>query len=73
MRKTENAMLFPMNALEIRGLVKKYKDFEAVSGLSFAVGEGEIFALVGPNGVGKSTTLKMIATILAPTAGSVSA
>ena len=59
-------------ALEIRGLVKKYKDFEAVAGLDFSVAPGEIFALVGPNGVGKSTTLKMIATILTPTAGSVS-
>jgi len=61
-----------MNALEIRDLVKKYKDFEAVSGLSFTVGQGEIFALVGPNGVGKSTTLKVISTILAPTSGTVS-
>lgn len=60
------------SALEIKDLVKKYKDFEAVAGLSFSVEEGEIFALVGPNGVGKSTTLKMIATILTPTAGSVS-
>jgi ABC-2 type transport system ATP-binding protein len=59
------------NALEITGLVKKYKDFEAVAGLDFSVAPGEIFALVGPNGVGKSTTLKMIATILTPTAGSV--
>lgn len=57
-------------ALELTGLVKKYKDFEAVAGLDLAVAEGEIFALVGPNGVGKSTTLKMIATILTPTAGS---
>ncbi|MGD9641169.1 MAG: ABC transporter ATP-binding protein [Elusimicrobiales bacterium] len=59
-------------ALEIRGLVKKYKDFEAVACLDFSVAPGEIFALVGPNGVGKSTTLKMIATILTPTSGSVS-
>lgn len=57
-------------ALELTGLVKKYKDFEAVAGLDLTVAEGEIFALVGPNGVGKSTTLKMIATILMPTAGS---
>lgn len=61
-----------MNALEIIGLTKRYKDFEAVRGLDFTVEEGEIFALVGPNGVGKSTTLKMIATILTPTSGSVS-
>lgn len=59
-------------ALAITGLVKKYKAFEAVAGLDFSVREGEIFALVGPNGVGKSTTLKMIATILTPTAGSIS-
>ncbi|MDD2804254.1 MAG: ABC transporter ATP-binding protein [Elusimicrobiales bacterium] len=57
-------------ALEIKDLAKKYKDFEAVAGLTFDVREGEIFALVGPNGVGKSTTLKMIATLLTPTAGS---
>ncbi|MDQ7773160.1 MAG: ABC transporter ATP-binding protein [Elusimicrobiales bacterium] len=61
-----------MDALNIRGLVKKYGDFEAVAGLDFSVREGEIFALVGPNGVGKSTTLKMISTILTPTAGSIS-
>ncbi|HOI43054.1 MAG TPA: ATP-binding cassette domain-containing protein, partial [Elusimicrobiales bacterium] len=61
-----------MDALNIRGLVKKYGDFQAVSGLDFSVREGEIFALVGPNGVGKSTTLKMISTILTPTAGSIS-
>lgn len=59
-------------ALEIKDLVKRYKDLEAVAGLSFSVEAGEIFALVGPNGVGKSTTLKMIATILTPTSGSAS-
>lgn len=59
-------------ALEIKDLVKRYKSLEAVAGLSFSVEQGEIFALVGPNGVGKSTTLKMIATILTPTSGSIS-
>ncbi|MBI4351331.1 MAG: ATP-binding cassette domain-containing protein, partial [Elusimicrobia bacterium] len=47
-----------MTAVEIKNLVKSYGRFEAVSDLTFDVGEGEIFALVGPNGVGKSTTLK---------------
>lgn len=61
-----------MDALRICGLAKKYGDFTAVGGLDFSVREGEIFALVGPNGVGKSTTLKMISTILTPTAGSIS-
>ena len=59
-----------MNAVIVSNLVKKYKDFEAVSGLSFDIKEGEIFALVGPNGVGKSTTLKILSTILSPTGGS---
>ncbi len=58
-----------MNAVNVVNLVKKYKDTEAVKGVSFSVKEGEIFALVGPNGVGKSTTLKMLATILIPTSG----
>lgn len=58
-------------ALEITGLVKRYGNLEAVAGLGFSVERGEIFALVGPNGVGKSTTLKMIATILTPTAGAI--
>lgn len=60
-----------MPALEVLNLAKKYKDFEAVRGISFEINEGEIFALVGPNGAGKSTTLKIISTILVPTSGSV--
>ncbi|MCX5785730.1 MAG: ABC transporter ATP-binding protein [Elusimicrobia bacterium] len=58
-----------MNAVNVTDLVKKYKSVEAVKGVSFNVHEGEIFALVGPNGVGKSTTLKILATILLPTSG----
>ncbi|MCK4936339.1 MAG: ABC transporter ATP-binding protein, partial [Elusimicrobiales bacterium] len=60
-----------MNAVIVSNLIKKYKNFEAVKGLSFNIKEGEIFALVGPNGVGKSTTLKILSTILSPTGGSV--
>ncbi|MBU2572560.1 MAG: ABC transporter ATP-binding protein [Elusimicrobia bacterium] len=59
-----------MTAVNVSGLVKRYKKIEAVRGVTFSVTEGEIFALVGPNGVGKSTILKMLATILVPTAGS---
>jgi ABC-2 type transport system ATP-binding protein len=60
-----------MKALEVKNLVKDYKEVRAVKGISFEIGEGEIFALVGPNGAGKSTTLKIIATILNPTSGEV--
>ena len=58
-----------MNAIDVRDIVKKFGDFTAVKGISFAVEEGEIFGLLGPNGAGKSTLIRMMVTLLAPTAG----
>src|SRR5947208_2429735 len=49
---------------------RKTKEIEAVRGVSFEVGEGELFGLLGPNGAGKTTTIKMLITLLIPTAGS---
>src|SRR5690349_18140693 len=49
-----------MSALVVDGLRKKYKDHEAVSGISFEVASGQIFALLGPNGAGKTTTLEIL-------------
>jgi ABC-2 type transport system ATP-binding protein len=57
------------SVIETRGLVKRYGDQVAVDGVDLAVGAGEIFGLVGPNGAGKTTMMKMLATLLAPTAG----
>ena len=59
-----------VHAVEVRDLVKRYGDFEAVRGVAFDVGEGETFGFLGPNGAGKSTTIRMLCTLVEPTAGS---
>lgn len=59
-------------AVRVKDLVKRYKNFTAVRGISFEIREGEIFGLIGPNGAGKTTTLRIIATLLRPTSGEVS-
>src|ERR687895_504526 len=55
--------------VETRGLVKRYDGNVAVAGIDLAIGPGEIYGLVGPNGAGKTTTMKILATLLAQTAG----
>ena len=56
-------------AIEVRRIVKRFGDFTAVNGVSFAVPNGEIFGLLGPNGAGKSTLIRMLTTLLPPTEG----
>jgi ABC-2 type transport system ATP-binding protein len=55
--------------LEVKGLAKKYGDFEAVKGISFEVQEGEVFGLLGPNGAGKTQTISMLTGVISPTTG----
>jgi len=55
--------------IEVKNLVKKFKDFTAVNNISFSVNNGKIFGLLGPNGAGKSTTFKMLCGLLKPTDG----
>ena len=55
--------------ISVNNAVKKFKEVEAVSHVSFEVNEKEIFAFLGPNGAGKSTTIKMLTTLLRPTDG----
>ena len=57
--------------IEVTNLTKKYGDFSAVRGLSFAVGPGEVLGLVGPNGAGKTSTLRCLAGIIPATAGTI--
>ena len=56
-------------AIRVENIVKKYGDFEAVKGVSFAVADGEIFGLLGPNGAGKSTLIRMMTTLIPVTGG----
>ena len=58
-------------AITAVGLTKRFGDFTAVDGVSFAVNRGEIFGLLGPNGSGKTTTIRMLLGLLKPTSGSV--
>ena len=58
-----------MQAIEIKGLTKRYKDVIAVSDLSLCVAQGELLALLGVNGAGKTTTVKMLTCLTAPTSG----
>ncbi|CAN5205497.1 daunorubicin resistance protein DrrA family ABC transporter ATP-binding protein [soil metagenome] len=54
------------------GLVKRYKEVEALSGLDLTVPEGKVLALLGPNGAGKTTAVRCLATLLTPDEGSAS-
>jgi len=60
------------NIIEVKNLVKNFKDFTAVDNVSFEVKKGEIFAFLGPNGAGKTTTIKMLTTLLKPSSGDLS-
>lgn len=58
--------------LEVRDLVKRYREVTAVDGISFNIHEGTCFGLLGPNGAGKTTTVEMLEGVYLPTQGSIS-
>ncbi|MGN6521883.1 MAG: ATP-binding cassette domain-containing protein, partial [Actinomycetes bacterium] len=57
--------------LELRAVTKQFGTFTAVDNLDLRVPAGSFFALLGPSGCGKTTTLRMVAGLEAPTAGSI--
>jgi ABC-2 type transport system ATP-binding protein len=59
-------------AIEVRQVKKRYKEFEALKGVSFNVEAGEFFGLLGPNGAGKTTLISIMAGLSRPSEGTVS-
>ena len=62
-------MMAGANAIQVRGLTRRFGQFVAVDQLSFDVRRGEIFGFLGSNGAGKSTTIRMLCGLLRPTSG----
>lgn len=59
------------NIIEVKHLIKNYKEVQAVRDISFSVEEGSFFAFLGVNGAGKSTTINILCTVLQKTSGQV--
>ena len=57
--------------IAVEGLTKRFLDVAAVNAISFEVSRGEIFGLVGPDGAGKTTTMRMLAGIMRPDSGAI--
>ena len=58
-----------VEAIHVRGLEKSYKELQVLRGVDFDVARGSIFALLGSNGAGKTTVVKILSTLLGPDAG----
>lgn len=57
--------------IEVTGLTKEFKNITAVNDLSFSVQEGDVYGFLGQNGAGKSTTIRMLLTLITPTKGNI--
>jgi drug efflux transport system ATP-binding protein len=57
-------------SIEVDGLTRRFGTFTAVDAISFDVGQGEVFGFLGANGAGKTTAIRMLIGLLAPSAGS---
>ena len=57
--------------IQVNHLSKQYKELKAVDDISFTVNQGDVYGFLGQNGAGKSTTIRMLLTLIEPTAGSI--
>ena len=64
--------LIMSSIIDVKGLCKVFKETTAVDDLSFSVSKGEVYGFLGQNGAGKSTTIRMLLTLIQPTTGSIS-
>ncbi len=58
-----------MNAIEVNNISKSYGKVKALDGVSFSVGKGEVFGLIGPDGAGKTSMYRILCTLLLPDSG----
>ena len=58
-----------MEAIEVEGLSKRFGAVQALDAVTFSVHRGELFGLIGPDGAGKTTLFRLLATLLAPDGG----
>ncbi len=70
-RKPDGTAIALDHAVTVNKIVKRFREFTALNGLTFAVKPGEIFGLLGPNGAGKTTTTNLITGVLSPDSGAV--
>jgi multidrug/hemolysin transport system ATP-binding protein len=63
--------MFSSHIINVSDLTKSYGNVKAVRGIDFHVNEGELFAFLGPNSAGKTTTIDIICTLLKPDSGTI--
>ena len=71
MKQTISNRISQSTVIEVKGLIKRFGELNAVNDISFSIEKGEIVGLLGPNGAGKTTTIQLLLGLTTPTAGQV--